>query len=128
MYQTKIIACFASILTLYLRCNNKASCSIRVSSALFGDPCNGTYKYLEVQFECVVAPTSKYQAWSLKIDVWCWGISCFIIFLFNFDFILCGDYSGGGLVCICSSLISLFVVYIGLFCTVYRWLLKLVDV
>ncbi|KAL7399024.1 hypothetical protein ABVT39_018742 [Epinephelus coioides] len=33
-------------------CNGKNSCSINVSSSVFGDPCDGTYKYLEVAYIC----------------------------------------------------------------------------
>eukprot|EP00095_Tigriopus_kingsejongensis_P003807 maker-scaffold465_size163580-snap-gene-0.17 protein:Tk03807 transcript:maker-scaffold465_size163580-snap-gene-0.17-mRNA-1 annotation:"PREDICTED: latrophilin-2-like" len=34
------------------RCNMRASCEIPVTSALFGDPCPGTHKYLEVHYTC----------------------------------------------------------------------------
>ncbi|XP_077417852.1 L-rhamnose-binding lectin SML-like [Vanacampus margaritifer] len=34
------------------RCNGKNSCSILASVNLFGDPCQGTYKYLEVAYTC----------------------------------------------------------------------------
>ncbi|KAI3357864.1 hypothetical protein L3Q82_016256 [Scortum barcoo] len=33
-------------------CNGKNSCIIRASNAVFGDPCVGTYKYLEVAYTC----------------------------------------------------------------------------
>ncbi|KAK2850837.1 hypothetical protein Q5P01_007113 [Channa striata] len=33
-------------------CNGKNSCAIRASNAVFGDPCGGTYKYLEVAHIC----------------------------------------------------------------------------
>ncbi|XP_038579130.1 L-rhamnose-binding lectin SML-like [Micropterus salmoides] len=33
-------------------CNGKNSCTISVSSSEFGDPCVGTYKYLEVAYVC----------------------------------------------------------------------------
>ncbi|XP_054647354.1 L-rhamnose-binding lectin SML-like [Dunckerocampus dactyliophorus] len=33
-------------------CNGKNSCTIRASNAVFGDPCVGTYKYLEVAYTC----------------------------------------------------------------------------
>ena len=33
-------------------CDNKQTCSISVSSGVFGDPCWGTYKYLEVYYLC----------------------------------------------------------------------------
>ncbi|XP_047452914.1 rhamnose-binding lectin-like [Mugil cephalus] len=33
-------------------CNGKNSCTIRASNSVFGDPCIGTYKYLEVAYVC----------------------------------------------------------------------------
>ncbi|XP_056241397.1 L-rhamnose-binding lectin SML-like, partial [Seriola aureovittata] len=33
-------------------CNGKNSCTIRASNSVFGDPCYGTYKYLEVAYVC----------------------------------------------------------------------------
>ncbi|KAM6928933.1 L-rhamnose-binding lectin SML-like [Lycodopsis pacificus] len=33
-------------------CNGRNSCSIRASNSGFGDPCGGTYKYLEVAYIC----------------------------------------------------------------------------
>lgn len=33
-------------------CNGKSSCTIRASNSVFGDPCVGTYKYLEVAYTC----------------------------------------------------------------------------
>ncbi|KAM9855151.1 L-rhamnose-binding lectin SML-like [Aulostomus maculatus] len=34
------------------RCNGRNSCSISASNAVFGDPCVGTYKYLQVGYIC----------------------------------------------------------------------------
>ncbi|KAG8003040.1 L-rhamnose-binding lectin SML, partial [Nibea albiflora] len=33
-------------------CNGKDSCIIKASNSVFGDPCVGTYKYLEVAYTC----------------------------------------------------------------------------
>ncbi|XP_041801938.1 L-rhamnose-binding lectin SML-like [Chelmon rostratus] len=33
-------------------CNGKRSCAIKASNSVFGDPCVGTYKYLEVAYRC----------------------------------------------------------------------------
>ncbi|XP_032422486.1 L-rhamnose-binding lectin CSL3-like [Xiphophorus hellerii] len=33
-------------------CNGKQSCSITAANSVFGDPCVGTYKYLEVEYTC----------------------------------------------------------------------------
>ncbi|NP_001353776.1 adhesion G protein-coupled receptor L2b.1 isoform X2 [Danio rerio] len=35
------------------RCNNRTQCVVNTGSDVFPDPCPGTYKYLEVQYECV---------------------------------------------------------------------------
>uniref|UniRef100_A0A1A8P464 Latrophilin 2 n=2 Tax=Nothobranchius rachovii TaxID=451742 RepID=A0A1A8P464_9TELE len=35
------------------RCNNRTQCGVVTGSEVFPDPCPGTYKYLEVQYECV---------------------------------------------------------------------------
>uniref|UniRef100_A0A672HBA1 SUEL-type lectin domain-containing protein n=1 Tax=Salarias fasciatus TaxID=181472 RepID=A0A672HBA1_SALFA len=34
------------------RCNGKRRCNLKASNSVFGDPCRGTYKYLEVDFVC----------------------------------------------------------------------------
>lgn len=44
--------------SLFSRCNNRTQCVVVTGSDVFPDPCPGTYKYLEVQYECV--PYSKY--------------------------------------------------------------------
>ncbi|XP_076597247.1 rhamnose-binding lectin-like [Chaetodon auriga] len=38
-------------------CNGKRSCAIKASNSVFGDPCFGTYKYLEVSYRCQYAET-----------------------------------------------------------------------
>ena len=35
------------------RCQGQTTCIIEASNNIFGDPCPGTYKYLEVEFVCV---------------------------------------------------------------------------
>ncbi|XP_064499811.1 actin nucleation-promoting factor WASL-like [Pseudopipra pipra] len=35
------------------RCNNRTQCVVVAGSDAFPDPCPGTYKYLEVQYDCV---------------------------------------------------------------------------
>ncbi|KFM72959.1 Latrophilin-3, partial [Stegodyphus mimosarum] len=44
---------YRSFLIMQDRCSQKQSCGIGVSSTIFGDPCPGTLKYLEVQYQCV---------------------------------------------------------------------------
>ena len=34
------------------QCNHKEKCALRASNEVFGDPCPGTYKYLNVIFSC----------------------------------------------------------------------------
>lgn len=45
--------CSYQLLSLCIhRCNGKQSCVIRSSNRVFGDPCVGTYKYLQVAYVC----------------------------------------------------------------------------
>ena len=46
------------------RCNNRTQCAVVAGPDVFPDPCPGTYKYLEVQYECV--PYSTYASVRLK--------------------------------------------------------------
>ena len=34
-------------------CNDEASCNLYASNSVFGDPCFGTFKYLQVRYKCV---------------------------------------------------------------------------
>ncbi|RWS31962.1 Galactose binding lectin domain containing protein 1-like protein [Leptotrombidium deliense] len=43
---------YRSFLIMQDRCSQKSNCSVLVSSKMFGDPCPGTLKYLEVQYHC----------------------------------------------------------------------------
>uniref|UniRef100_A0A131YIX1 Latrophilin 1 n=1 Tax=Rhipicephalus appendiculatus TaxID=34631 RepID=A0A131YIX1_RHIAP len=49
---------YKSFLIMQDRCAHKSSCGTHVSSSLFGDPCPGTLKYLEMQYHCVLATAS----------------------------------------------------------------------
>lgn len=42
------------------RCNNRTQCVVVAGVDVFPDPCPGTYKYLEIQYECV--PYSKFMS------------------------------------------------------------------
>ena len=33
-------------------CNGKAECTVDVNNAVFGEPCGGIHKYLELKYEC----------------------------------------------------------------------------
>lgn len=52
----------------HCRCNNRTQCIVVTGSDVFPDPCPGTYKYLEVQYECV--PYSKYNLFILVHFLW----------------------------------------------------------
>ncbi|XP_052760315.1 L-rhamnose-binding lectin ELEL-1-like [Mya arenaria] len=36
-------------------CHNKQRCYLAANNGVYGDPCRGTYKYIEVKFSCVQA-------------------------------------------------------------------------
>uniref|UniRef100_A0A4W4HDY8 Adhesion G protein-coupled receptor L2a n=1 Tax=Electrophorus electricus TaxID=8005 RepID=A0A4W4HDY8_ELEEL len=60
-FQMENINCYLSdaYKIMSQRCNNRTQCIVITGSDVFPDPCPGTYKYLEVQYECV--PYSKYM-------------------------------------------------------------------
>ena len=39
------------------KCNGKQRCRIPAKNNVFGDPCRGTFKYLEVEYECTGGKT-----------------------------------------------------------------------
>ena len=41
-------------------CDGKASCTVAPTNAVFGDPCVGTYKYLDVKYLCEGGKCSNY--------------------------------------------------------------------
>ena len=50
------------VLCSIFRCDSKQECKMDVNSDVFGDPCPGTHKYVEVHFACaprVLATTTK---------------------------------------------------------------------
>lgn len=53
-------------------CNHKNRCLLPASSAFFGDPCPGTYKYLEVHYECVpkISRPGSSDVRSMVDDIW----------------------------------------------------------
>uniref|UniRef100_A0A3P9DLZ7 SUEL-type lectin domain-containing protein n=1 Tax=Maylandia zebra TaxID=106582 RepID=A0A3P9DLZ7_9CICH len=51
--QLQCVKPFADSLSICIQsCNGKNSCTISASNSVFGDPCVGTYKYLEVDYTC----------------------------------------------------------------------------
>uniref|UniRef100_A0A3B5QM35 SUEL-type lectin domain-containing protein n=1 Tax=Xiphophorus maculatus TaxID=8083 RepID=A0A3B5QM35_XIPMA len=52
--QLKNTECFTYAEEVGERCNGKQWCKVKASNYVFGDPCYGTYKYLEVEYICYV--------------------------------------------------------------------------
>uniref|UniRef100_A0A3Q2WPK5 SUEL-type lectin domain-containing protein n=1 Tax=Haplochromis burtoni TaxID=8153 RepID=A0A3Q2WPK5_HAPBU len=52
MFPDKVCKASVDSLTCFHSCNGKSSCIIEASNSVFGDPCPGTYKYLEVAYDC----------------------------------------------------------------------------
>ncbi|KAM9751951.1 rhamnose-binding lectin-like [Menidia menidia] len=50
--QTENVYCSHPTKIVAERCNGKNRCTFRVRNSLFGDPCAGTFKYLEVAYVC----------------------------------------------------------------------------
>ncbi|XP_077582172.1 L-rhamnose-binding lectin CSL1 [Stigmatopora nigra] len=50
--QLQNVECLSPTEIVANRCNGKSSCTIRAINSVFGDPCRGTYKYLEVAYAC----------------------------------------------------------------------------
>ncbi|PWA32998.1 hypothetical protein CCH79_00016853, partial [Gambusia affinis] len=57
--QTQNTACSSPTSKVAESCQGKNSCVIKASNSVFGDPCLGTYKYLEVAYHCEFAVTEK---------------------------------------------------------------------
>ncbi|XP_037051093.1 L-rhamnose-binding lectin CSL3-like [Bradysia coprophila] len=54
-------ACAAkgSIEIVKTKCNKQQSCNVAASNDVFGNPCSGTVKYLDVRYQCIPNPTPK---------------------------------------------------------------------
>ncbi|KTF92101.1 hypothetical protein cypCar_00025995 [Cyprinus carpio] len=50
------------------RCNNRTQCAVVAGPDAFPDPCPGTYKYLEVQYECVPYKSLTLDAFPKAFD------------------------------------------------------------
>ncbi|XP_032868172.1 adhesion G protein-coupled receptor L1 isoform X1 [Amblyraja radiata] len=55
LFQMENVECFLpeTFKIMSQRCNNRTQCVVVAGSDVFPDPCPGTYKYLEIQYECV---------------------------------------------------------------------------
>ena len=58
-------------------CQDMVSCELDANNENFGETCFGTYKYLEVQFECQIS--GRYQILRHKYQIFC--ISRHLLFL-----------------------------------------------
>lgn len=59
---------------------SRSACSVAASNGVFGDPCAGTHKYLEVTYHC--SKESEYHSFFKSLIV--------IIYLTLFNYIICG--------------------------------------
>ncbi|XP_077400825.1 L-rhamnose-binding lectin SML-like [Vanacampus margaritifer] len=50
--QIQNVECLHPTELVVTSCNGKNNCTIKASNGVFGDPCRGTYKYLEVAYMC----------------------------------------------------------------------------
>ncbi|KAG4069943.1 hypothetical protein HA402_015167 [Bradysia odoriphaga] len=41
------------------KCNNQETCNVAATNDVFGNPCSGTIKYLDVRYQCIPNPTPK---------------------------------------------------------------------
>ncbi|XP_038165118.1 rhamnose-binding lectin-like [Cyprinodon tularosa] len=55
--QLKNTQCSSSSDKVAKRCNGRRACKLRATNSVFGDPCVGTYKYLEVDYLCYATMT-----------------------------------------------------------------------
>ncbi|KAL9985738.1 hypothetical protein ACROYT_G008178 [Oculina patagonica] len=67
------IECHAenSLSVMQSRCDQNPSCELYADTIVFGDPCPGTYKYLEVKFTCTEPPKSIAICETLKDTISC---------------------------------------------------------
>ncbi|XP_005719931.1 L-rhamnose-binding lectin CSL2-like [Pundamilia nyererei] len=56
--QLQNVQCSKQINKVAESCNGKSSCTVKVSGSVFGEPCYGIYKYLEVAYSCHFADES----------------------------------------------------------------------
>ncbi|XP_038068285.1 adhesion G protein-coupled receptor L2-like [Patiria miniata] len=61
-----------SLMTLDIvarRCNGYASCNVTASDDVFGDPCQGVFKYLDISYQCLANITEATAAYPLTYGV-----------------------------------------------------------
>ncbi|KAL9985737.1 hypothetical protein ACROYT_G008177 [Oculina patagonica] len=52
-------------------CDHKPSCELYANNSVFGDPCFGTYKYLEIKFQCAEPPKAIFICENQKHTISC---------------------------------------------------------
>ena len=57
--RTTTCAAKTSLKIVRQSCRGKSNCAIAASNGVFGDPCGGTFKYLNVTYECVEKSVEK---------------------------------------------------------------------
>ncbi|EDO32439.1 predicted protein, partial [Nematostella vectensis] len=45
--------CVSSSATITAACQGQNSCTLQAKNSVYGDPCVGTYKYIEIRYNCV---------------------------------------------------------------------------
>ncbi|XP_056598348.1 secretory phospholipase A2 receptor-like [Triplophysa dalaica] len=72
--QTSNVQCSLNTsLTVATRCDGETSCSMVVNNTVFTDPCDGTYKYLNVSYECVEAPPNSSKSYIINTSNKTWS-------------------------------------------------------
>uniref|UniRef100_A0A669E3G9 SUEL-type lectin domain-containing protein n=1 Tax=Oreochromis niloticus TaxID=8128 RepID=A0A669E3G9_ORENI len=70
--QPKNTQCSISTSKVAESCNSRNSCSIKVRNSVFGDPCPGTYKYLDVVYDCEIKylkdPFELFRSLSISVS------------------------------------------------------------
>lgn len=63
-----------SLNILKAQCSNKPSCSVQAKNEVFGDPCDGTSKYLQVEYRCI--ENREYSRTAIVCEVSNLSIAC----------------------------------------------------
>ncbi|KAA0721577.1 Rhamnose-binding lectin RBL [Triplophysa tibetana] len=61
-----------SLSAVATRCDGETSCSMVVNNTVFTDSCDGTYKYLNVSYECVEAPPNSSKSYIINTSSTTW--------------------------------------------------------
>ncbi|XP_072024359.1 scavenger receptor cysteine-rich domain-containing protein DMBT1-like [Amphiura filiformis] len=82
-FDTVNCAAADSLAVVQQRCDGRQTCDIPSSDNIFGDPCYGTYKYLEIQYTCQEMTTSTTEEtpdrWNLIVGISAGGVFLFFV-------------------------------------------------